>query len=68
MNYKVCLYTIFLFLSIFIFSGVNFEKIMKYFEADDIKKQKPQKASITQLLLEKNSFLFNPKVLKISFK
>jgi len=31
---------------------------MKYFEADDIKKQKPQKASITQLLLEKNSFLF----------
>lgn len=29
MNYKVCLYTIFLFLSIFIFSGVNFEKIMK---------------------------------------
>ncbi len=29
MNYKVCLYTIFLFLSIFIYSGVNIEKIMK---------------------------------------
>lgn len=29
MNYKVLIYTIFLFLSIFIFSGVNFEQIMK---------------------------------------
>jgi len=29
MNYKIYLYTLFVFLSIFIFSGVNFEKIMK---------------------------------------
>lgn len=29
MNYKICLYALFIFLSIFIFSGVNFEKIMK---------------------------------------
>ena len=29
MNYKIYLYSIFLFLSIFILSGVNFEKIMK---------------------------------------
>ena len=29
MNYKVYLYAIFLFLSIFILSGVNFEKFMK---------------------------------------
>lgn len=29
MNYKIYLYAIFLFLSIYIFSGVNFEKIMK---------------------------------------
>lgn len=29
MNYKIYLYAIFVFLSIYIFSGVNFEKIMK---------------------------------------
>ncbi|MBE6156589.1 MAG: DUF1146 domain-containing protein [Firmicutes bacterium] len=29
MNYKIYLYALFLFLSIYIFSGVNFEKIMK---------------------------------------
>lgn len=29
MNYRIYFYAIFLFLSIFIFSGVNFEKIMK---------------------------------------
>lgn len=29
MNYKIYLYALFLFISIFIFSGVNFEKIMK---------------------------------------
>lgn len=29
MNYKVYLYAIFLFLSIFILSGINFEKFMK---------------------------------------
>ena len=29
MNYKIYLYAIFLFLSIFTLSGVNFEKIMK---------------------------------------
>lgn len=29
MNYKIYLYAIFVFVSIFIFSGVNFEKIMK---------------------------------------
>ena len=29
MNYKIYLYAIFLFLSIYIFSGVNIEKIMK---------------------------------------
>lgn len=29
MNYRVYLYAIFLFISIFIFSGINFEKIMK---------------------------------------
>lgn len=29
MNYKIYLYALFIFLSIFIFSGVNFEKIMK---------------------------------------
>jgi len=29
MNYKIYLYAIFVFLSIFILSGVNFEKIMK---------------------------------------
>jgi len=29
MNYKIYLYAIFIFLSIFILSGVNFEKIMK---------------------------------------
>ena len=29
MNYKIYLYAIFVFLGIFIFSGVNFEKIMK---------------------------------------
>lgn len=29
MNYKICLYAIFIFMSIYIFSGVNFEKIMK---------------------------------------
>lgn len=29
MNYKIYLYAIFLFLSIFIFSGVNFDHIMK---------------------------------------
>ena len=29
MNYKVYLYAIFLFVSIFILSGVNFEKLMK---------------------------------------
>lgn len=29
MNYKIYLYAIFLFLSIFIFSGVNISKIMK---------------------------------------
>ena len=29
MNYKIYIYAIFLFLSIYMFSGVNFEKIMK---------------------------------------
>ena len=29
MNYRIYFYAIFLFLSIFILSGVNFEKIMK---------------------------------------
>jgi len=29
MNYKIYLYALFIFLSIFIFSGVNFERIMK---------------------------------------
>ena len=29
MNYKIYLYAIFLFLSIFILSGINIEKIMK---------------------------------------
>ncbi len=29
MNYKIYLYAIFLFLSIFTLSGINFEKIMK---------------------------------------
>lgn len=29
MNYKIYFYAIFLFLSIYIFAGVNFEKIMK---------------------------------------
>ena len=29
MNYKIYLYTIFVFLGIFIFSGINFDKIMK---------------------------------------
>lgn len=29
MNYKIYLYAIFLFLSIYIFSGVNVEKVMK---------------------------------------
>ena len=29
MNYKIYLYAIFLFLSIFILSGVNFDRIMK---------------------------------------
>ena len=29
MNYKIYLYAIFVFLGIFIFSGINFEKIMK---------------------------------------
>ncbi len=29
MNYKIYFYAIFLFLSIFILAGVNFEKIMK---------------------------------------
>jgi len=29
MNYKIYLYAIFVFMSIYIFSGVNFEKIMK---------------------------------------
>lgn len=29
MNYKIYLYAIFVLLSIYIFSGVNFEKIMK---------------------------------------
>lgn len=29
MNYKIYLYALFLFLSIYMFSGVNFEKIMK---------------------------------------
>ena len=29
MNYKVYLYAIFLFVSIFTLSGINFEKIMK---------------------------------------
>ena len=29
MNYKIYLYAIFLFLSIYIFSGINFENIMK---------------------------------------
>lgn len=29
MNYKICLYALFVFLSIFILSGINFEKIMK---------------------------------------
>lgn len=29
MNYKIYFYAMFLFFSIFIFSGVNFEKIMK---------------------------------------
>ena len=29
MNYRIYFYAIFLFLSIFIISGVNFEKIMK---------------------------------------
>jgi len=29
MNYKIYLYAIFVFVSIFILSGVNFEKIMK---------------------------------------
>ena len=29
MDYKIYLYAVFVFLSIFIFSGVNFEKIMK---------------------------------------
>ena len=29
MNYKICLYAIFLLLSIFIISGINIEKFMK---------------------------------------
>ena len=29
MNYKICLYALFVFLSIFILSGINFENIMK---------------------------------------
>ena len=29
MNYKICLYAIFLFLGIFVMSGINFEHIMK---------------------------------------
>lgn len=29
MNYKIYFYAIFLFVSIYIFSGINFEKIMK---------------------------------------
>ena len=29
MNYKIYLYALFIFLGIFIFSGVNFERIMK---------------------------------------
>ena len=29
MNYRIYFYAIFLFLSIFIFSGVNFEKFMR---------------------------------------
>ncbi len=29
MNYKICLYALFAFLSIFILSGINFEKFMK---------------------------------------
>ena len=29
MNYKIYLYAVFVFLSIFIFSGVNFDNIMK---------------------------------------
>ena len=29
MNYKIYLYAIFMFLSIFVYSGVNFEKFMK---------------------------------------
>jgi len=29
MNYKIYLYAIFVFLSIYIFSGINFENIMK---------------------------------------
>lgn len=29
MNYKICLYALFLFLGIFVMSGINFEHIMK---------------------------------------
>lgn len=29
MNYKIYLYALFIFLSIFVFSGVNFERFMK---------------------------------------
>lgn len=29
MNYKIYLYALFLFLSIYVLSGINFEKIMK---------------------------------------
>ena len=29
MNYKICLYALFMLLSVFVLSGVNIEKIMK---------------------------------------
>ncbi len=36
MDYKIYLYAMFLFLSIYIFSGVHIEKLMKQFRKESI--------------------------------